>query len=41
MPIEVKVVSKTDYAKWIANDGSFTSTVAQNNLGSGQTAAQK
>ena len=41
MPIEVKVVSKTDYAKWIANGGSFTSTVAQNNLGSGQTAAQK
>ncbi len=41
MPIEVKVVSKTDYANWIANDGSFTSTVAQNNLGSGQTAAQK
>ena len=41
MPIEVKVVSKTDYAKWIANGGSFTSTVAQNNLGSGQTAAQR
>ena len=41
MRIEVKVVSKTDYAKWIANGGSFTSTVAQNNLGSGQTAAQK
>ena len=41
MPIEVKVVSKTDYANWIANGGSFTSTVAQNNLGSGQTAAQK
>ncbi len=41
MPIEVQVVSKADYAKWIANDGSFTTTVAQNNLGSGQTAAQK
>jgi len=41
MPIEVKVVSKADYAKWIANDGSFTTTVAQNNLGGGQTAAQK
>ena len=41
MPIEVTVVSKTDYANWIANGGSFTSTVAQNNLGSGQTAAQK
>ncbi len=41
MPIEVKVVSKEEYAKWVANDGSFISTVAQNNLGSGQTAAQK
>jgi len=41
MPIEVKVVSKAEYAKWIANGGSFTSTVAENNLGSGQTAAQK
>lgn len=41
MPIEVKVVSKAEYAKWIANDGSFTSTVAENTLGSGQTAAQK
>jgi len=41
MPIEVKVVSKTEYSKWIANGGSFTSTVAENNLGSGQTAAQK
>ena len=37
MPIEVKVVSKEEYAKWVANDGSFISTVAQNNLGSGQT----
>ena len=41
MPIEVNVVSKAEYEKWIANDGSFTSTVAQNTLGSGQTAAQK
>lgn len=41
MPIEVKVVSKAEYAKWIANDGAFTSSVADNNLGSGQTAAQK
>ena len=41
MPIEVNVVSKADYEKWIANDGSFTTTVAQNTLGSGQTAAQK
>jgi len=28
MPIEVKVVSKAEYAKWIANDGAFTSSVA-------------
>ena len=43
MPIEVKVVSKADYAAWIANDGSFTSSVAENKslMGSGQTAAQK
>ena len=41
MPIEVQVVSKAEYAKWIANDGSFTSSVAEINLGSGQTAAQK
>jgi len=34
MPIEVQVVSKAEYAKWIANDGA-------NNLGGGQTAAQK
>ncbi len=41
MPIEVQVVSKEAYAQWIANDGAFKTTVAQNNLGSGQTAAQK
>jgi len=41
MPIEVKVVSKEAYAKWVQNNGSFTSTVAEMNLGSGQTAAQK
>jgi len=43
MPIEVEVVSKAEYARWIANGGSFTSTVAENNslMGSGQTAAQK
>ena len=41
MPIEVKVVSKAQYAKWIANDGAFKTTVAQINLGSGTTAAQK
>ncbi len=43
MPIEVNVVSKAEYARWVANDGAFTSSVAQNNtlMGSGQTAAQK
>ena len=43
MPIEVQVVSKAEYAKWIANDGAFTKSLAQNNslMGSGQTAAQK
>ena len=43
MPIEVNVVSKAEYARWIANDGSFTTSTAQNNslMGSGQTAAQK
>ena len=41
MPIEVQVVSKAEYAKWIANDGAFKTSVAQNNLGGGQTAAQK
>lgn len=43
MPIEVQVVTKEEYARWIANDGSFTTSVAQNNslMGSGQTAAQK
>ena len=41
MPIEVKVVSKAEYAKWVANDGAFISSQAKNNLGSGQSAAQK
>lgn len=41
MPIEVNVVSKEEYAKWIANDGAFTTSVADNNTGSGITAAQK
>lgn len=43
MPIEVEVVTKEEYARWIANGGSFTTSVAENNpaMGSGQTAAQK
>ena len=43
MPIEVNVVTKAEYARWIANDGAFTTSTAQNNslMGSGQSAAQK
>lgn len=41
MPIEVLVVSKPKYQEWIANNGSFRSSLAENNLGSGQSAAQK
>ena len=46
MPIEVEVVTKEEYARWIANGGSFTTSVADNNqnnptMGGGQTAAQK
>ena len=39
MPIEVKVVSKADYAQWVANDGAFTNQVAS--AGGATTAAQK
>ena len=39
MPIEVKVVSKADFNKWIANGGSFTRQTASNNLGGGVTTA--
>lgn len=35
MPIEVKVVSKDAYARWIANGGSFDGAVAENNNTSG------
>jgi len=42
MPIEVQVVSEAKYNEWIANGGSFTTTVASNNTGAaGETAAQK
>lgn len=41
MPIEVQVVSKPAYARWIANGGTFDGALAQNTLGGGQTAAQK
>lgn len=40
MPIEVKVVSKSDFKKWVANSGSFT-TALNNTSGALTTAAQK
>lgn len=40
MPIEVEVVSKAQFAAWVANDGAFTKSVAS--LGGGSvTAAQE
>lgn len=39
MPIEIKVVSKDEFKRWVANDGAFTTSVAA--LGGGVTAAQK
>ena len=40
MPIEVEVVSKAQFASWVANDGAFTKSVAS--LGGGTaTAAQE
>lgn len=33
MPIEINVVSKSEFAKWIANDGAFSTSVAQNKAG--------
>ena len=44
MPIEIKVVSKEEFKRWVANDGAFTTSVAalgNNNMGGGVTAAQK
>ncbi len=42
MPIEVKVVTKGEFQKWIANGGAFTTTTAQNSLsGDMLTAAQE
>lgn len=35
MPIEIKVVSKAEFAQWVANDGEFTTAVAGNTLGGG------
>jgi len=39
MPIEIKVVSKAEFASWVANDGAFSTSVAS--LGGGVTAAQE
>ncbi len=33
MPIEIKVVSKSEFANWVANDGVFVTDVAQNTVG--------
>ncbi len=42
MPIEIKVVSKPDFQKWIANDGAFVTEVAENTAGGSMiTAAQE
>ncbi|MGB0907931.1 MAG: cytochrome c oxidase subunit II [Maricaulaceae bacterium] len=30
MPIEIKVVSKSDFAAWVANDGAFANQLAEN-----------
>jgi len=40
MPIEVEVVSKAQFAAWVANDGAFTKSVASLSGGSA-TAAQE
>ncbi len=37
MPIEVKVVSKADFARWAANGGSFDNAVADNTITPGAT----
>ena len=41
MPIEVKVVSKAEFRRWVANGGSFRATYSQNNTGGIQTATVK
>ena len=38
MPIEVKVVSKAEFARWAANGGSFDNAIADNTTTSGATA---
>ena len=41
MPIEVEVVSKADYARWVANGGSFDNSLAENSASSATSAAPK
>ena len=41
MPIEVEVVSKADYARWVANGGSFDNSLAENSAASATSAAPK
>ena len=41
MPIEVEVVSKADYARWIANGGTFDTSVANNSSASALSATPK
>jgi len=41
MPIEVKVVSKAEFARWAANGGSFDNAVAQNNVTGATTVAAR
>ena len=41
MPIEVEVVSKADYARWVANGGSFDNSLAENSTASATSAAPK
>jgi len=41
MPIEVEVVSKADYARWVANGGSFDNSLAENSTASALSAAPK
>lgn len=40
MPIEVKVVSKAEFARWAANGGSFGEAVASNTTGAATIAAR-
>ena len=41
MPVEVKVVSKAEFKRWVANGGSFGTQVSQNTTGAVTTVAAK